>query len=442
MATLDRWRPFLDYPQTINFPHLELIGHDDAPPIIVGAGEVRVISPNEFAYTVTGIPTDIPYIFKEINRQRDNPYDALARFRLTGTDAHGIAWSGGWTIPRVAHGSTNWTFTGDIDSLVTDDHTPTVASHASTELIFLLRIGDPMTIAMARYARSAEGKRPEGRMLDILGSSIRFTFEDVTSTLSITATHSCDLPCTYVENWLSEPLRILFGQLIFPRLVARNYGDGRSTVWVRPSPSLIQEARWIALWTGDNAFHSDDAFWSCFADILTLIAHTRDKDGHLGFEAHKLTQLYEQLVLASRGSRWVWALTFASGIEAIIQMMVPRGTKAVDADLEAIEAFVKYVKDGPGDMRLKNAAINALRRTAEITTTRAMRDLGTAGVITTEQVSAWRAIRNAVMHGSLVSPYSTEQDDGRILALASMMRALTRELLHRSHSLITPENVS
>jgi hypothetical protein len=53
-------------------------------------------------------------------------------------------------------------------------------------------------------------------------------------------------------------------------------------------------------------------------------------------------------------------------------------------------------------------------------------------VISKTQVVAWNDIRNAVMNGSLLSPYSNEEEDRKLLQLAAMMHALTRELLHRS----------
>ena len=53
-------------------------------------------------------------------------------------------------------------------------------------------------------------------------------------------------------------------------------------------------------------------------------------------------------------------------------------------------------------------------------------------MITAAQASAWEEIRNAVAHGSLLSRYSTEEDDTKLLHLASMMHALTLELVRRS----------
>jgi hypothetical protein len=104
----------------------------------------------------------------------------------------------------------------------------------------------------------------------------------------------------------------------------------------------------------------------------------------------------------------------------------------VEAD--AIAALVKHIGSGPGakDDRLKKTAINAVHRTAALSTIRVLRELVGAGVISEEQLSAWEKIRNAAMHGSLVSPYSNRDEDVRLLELARMMHALTGELIRRS----------
>lgn len=440
MVTLDRWRSLLSTPRTIVFPRLELIGRDYEPSIVVGAGEVRMDTPSGFAFTLKGTPTNIEYALAEIRRLHENPYDPLARFRLVGVDSDGVEWAGGYTSPVVDAGHLVWTFGGEIDSLSTDDQSETVSRQACTELIFLLRIGDPMTLAVTGITMNDQlgDERRREHVMEILGSSIRFAYEDSTGTLLVTASHSLDVPPTYAENWLSEPLRIIFGQLIYPRLVARNFGDGRAFVWVRRSPGVIRGARWAGLLESGNLPQPNSVLWSLYAQLLTLIALARGEDGELNFEPHKVTQLYEEIIQAALGSRWVWALTFASSIEALAKMLIAKGVKPTqtqveaDAEATAIAALVKHIDSGPGDLWRKKAAISAVHRTREITTIRALRHLRSAGVITQAQLSAWKHIRDEVMHGNLVSRYSEAAQDTELLSLAAMMHSLTRELLRRS----------
>ena len=103
-----------------------------------------------------------------------------------------------------------------------------------------------------------------------------------------------------------------------------------------------------------------------------------------------------------------------------------------NAETETIEKLVKHISLGPGEARLKQIAANAVYRDAKITTIKTLRKLKADGVVTGKQLSSWEAIRNPVMHGSLVSPYSSEEEDERLIELAAMMHALTREVLRRS----------
>ncbi len=258
MATLDRWRTFLVTPKTLVFPRLELIGRDFAPPIVVGSGVVRMPSLVRFEFTLSGLPEDAHYALAELERQQANPYDALARCRLRGVDEDGVDWALGWTVPDVEPGEEVWTFAGVTDGLSPTDESDTVDRQSSTELVFFVPPNHPMHISMARFVSNAPSESGPCRehVLETLGSAIRFSYEPSSGALSVIAKHSVELPPTYAENWLGEPLRILFGQLIFPRLVARNLGNGRTIIFVRSCPGLLSRGGWAALWRGYDSSSS------------------------------------------------------------------------------------------------------------------------------------------------------------------------------------------
>jgi len=391
-------------------------------------------SPSEFSFALRSTPADVPYACEEIRRQKESPYDGLARFRLVGVDHEGLEWSFGWTIPKVEIGQTFWTFEGAVDGLWPNDGSDAVSKDSSTEVIFLVPAGHPIARTLQRFLLKHPehaGARYE-HVMEVLDSTIKFVYEPSSNTLSVTASHSPDLPPTHAENWLGEPLRILSGQLVFPRLVARNLGNGRSHISVRRSPTVVYNAAWAALWSAENLAADEEAFWTVYAQLLALIARARDKQGQRNFEAHKITRLYEEIIQAALGSRWVWALTFASSVEALARMLIPKDAKPTTAESDAIAALVAHINAGIGDPRLKTIAINAVNRTAEITIIRVLRELKVTGVVTDDQLKAWEEIRNSVMHGSLVSPYSSESEDAKLLALAAMLHALTTEILRRS----------
>lgn len=435
MLTLDKWRTFAAAGGRISFPEMELIGADHEPPIVVGSGEIQMDGLDGFAFRLEGRPKDFGYALAASNRAREQPYEPLARLRLFGTDADGVKWCGGWTNPKVDPGNSNWTFAGDLEALVTDVEGDSVSPDAGTELLFPLRIGDPMTVSMARFVRTWAPIPVREYRMEALGSEIRFAYQSDHSAMLVTASNSAELRIPYADTWLAEPLRILFGQLSYPRLVARNFGNRRASVWVRPSPPVLESAYWTALIAQEKAIKDDEEFWSLYRGLLELVALARDEEGNPTFEPNTLTRLYEEIILASRGSRWIWALSYASSIEAVLRMITPKDTAANETEQEAVEAVAKHIKKyDPGNSsqrRLRDIALGAVKRTATISAVQALRELRDSGVITKAQFSAWDDLRNSVAHGSLLSPYSNEVEDQQLLELSSLMRALTRELVKR-----------
>lgn len=431
MATLDRWQHFLEVPQTLAFPRLELRGRDFSPPIVVGKGEIRASTLTTFEYVLQGTPEDVSYAIAAFREQQQNPYDALAQFRLFGTDACGVEWNLGWTVPDLQVDASTWRLTGQLHAISPRDETDTVSKRSETELIFVVPRAHPMGIAFMRFAERVDGSAYV-HSLEILGSSICFKYEAIRGALFITATHSHDLPPTHTENWLGEPLRILFGQLIYPRLVARNLGDGLTHVFVRPSPSLQGRAHWVALWSSERPAQSRSAFWNRYEEILTLIARARDKNSNPNFESNKITRLYEEIIQSSYGTRWVWALTFASSIEGLVNMLGMSSRPRDDVNADEKKALIDHINNWSGDSRLRRSAINAVHRASKVSTVDVLRALVARGTLTKHQYDAWYELRNSVMHGDLVSPYSSEDEDRKLTALLEAMHTLTREVLRQS----------
>ena len=95
----------------------------------------------------------------------------------------------------------------------------------------------------------------------------------------------------------------------------------------------------------------------------------------------------------------------------------------------AVEAFKNYLHDWHGDPRLIQPAINAADRILKTTAAIALRHLKAQGHVTADQYRAWDKLRNKVMHGKLVSPYSSAEDDQLLLDLSGLLHALTRRLI-------------
>jgi hypothetical protein len=63
-----------------------------------------------------------------------------------------------------------------------------------------------------------------------------------------------------------------------------------------------------------------------------------------------------------------------------------------------------------------------------------LRQIFARGVIDKAQLKVWEGIRHSVMDESLISPYSSQKEDGKLMKLAEMMHALTREIFTRCSS--------
>lgn len=422
MSQIDRLNPYLQGPVTIRTPKMTLLARDFEPPLVEGEGEFEIVSEREFRYRMTGLPVDLKHSLHALNRERDEPYDPLNRFRLVMTDADGTEWMGGWTVPDVDPDGDQWVLQGTVQSLSAAVQGPAMGE-GSAEARFLIPRNHSASIIFRRFVQSDDGKGglQAIRTIEALGVPVRFAFDSETNVLSISADSSAALPAHNAENWFGEPLRILFGQLVFPRLVERRFPDGRSMLWVRESPAWSADSTWTALWNCSDRFTNDGDFFALYAGLLTVIA--RDA----GWESHTITTFYEEVIQSAQGSRWVMALTLASSIEGLTRRLVPEGTLRADADQAAIDSLVAHIEKWQGASRLRDAALSAVKRADAVSVQRALYMLTDQGVGTSTQVKSWIKTRNTVMHGKLASPYSSQEDDQIILHLADLLRALTRE---------------
>jgi hypothetical protein len=169
-------------------------------------------------------------------------------------------------------------------------------------------------------------------------------------------------------------------------------------------------------------------FWHLYSSILSFIANSRDKNGKTNFEANTITKLYEEIIQASHGTRWVLALTIASSIEALAKMLVPAGAKNPDYEPAAASALNDHIDAWTGPKGLKSIAVNAIKRSSDVTVIQTLRNMQ-HGAISQKQFAAFKEIRNSVSHGNLMLPYSTEEEDGKVSAMIELMHILTCQII-------------
>ncbi len=414
--------------------NMTLLAGDDDPPIVIGTGEIRVLSTTSFGYTLHGTPSDFSHACRSLRRIEQDPYDSILRERLIVTTSDGLKLMAGWTIPDVhtpGDGSP-WIWTGEIDALsFRQDGTP----DPGTEVAYALPQKHRARIIFRRFFPIADDGGLRTKSLDVLGSKIVLTLDDDSDLLLLEAPESEMLKPPYAENWLGEPLRILFGQPIYPRFVIRRSRQD-AMAWVRPSPAWSSDSDACALWQGSRAMVDGPGFWENYRRLLTFVARARDEQGHPNFEANKLTELYGEVMQAAHASRWIWALAYASAVEAVVKMLHLERVPPLEMDpraftdfKHAIGEFNIYIDKWQGDSRPKEPAKAAARRLLTTSTVQALRKLVADGSVSRDEFRAWESLRNRVMHGSLVSPYSSAEEDKLLLDLAGLFHALTRRLL-------------
>ena len=436
MRTLDYWEGRLTaIPSTIECVEMRLLsGNDHEPPIFVGPGHIDIRSPIDIDFTMFAIPADGKDASRRLVLARENPDEVFDQFRLFATDYQGTEWACGWTRPELKGlPKVGFPLMGRLDSLVTHASGPWVSTESSVELVFRPKLRLPMDKTMVTVT-SVDGdeihrKRSAGQQtVQVLNSEIMFFYTHSGESLWVTAKTSDKLQHPYAENWLSEPLRVLLGQLVYLRLVARNFGDGTAQVWLRPSPPHFRESGIAALFRGDP-LSAGEEFWRMYASLLTLIAKTRDEKDEPNFESHQITRFYEEIIQATQGSRWVLCLTLASAGEGLAKMLMCPADRKSDFTEKDIEGLKNTVTGWDGDKRLKCRILSDISRASERSVGRYLRDLVERGVLVKSNERAWSLVRHAVMHGNLVSPWATEEEDRRILDLAGLVHRFASELI-------------
>lgn len=434
MTIVDRLKRLSEVGTVIPCSKMILLAGDHEPPVVVGEGEITVLTTTAFGYTLRGTPENVGHALRSLRRIDADPYNGLLRERLTVTTADGLELMGGWTIPNVHVPDQGgpWIFTGQIEAISFHENG---VYEPGTEVAYLLPRQHRARIILRRFFPPRVGKVAPEMRLTVLGSEVVFVLDDEADLLLVWAPATEALRPTFTENWLGEPLRILFGQLIYPRFVSRQT-EAWSMGWVRPSPSWSRESDACALWQGERELVDAEGFWESYRRLLAYVAAARGADGYPNFEANKVTDLYGEVIQAAHGSRWVWALTYASAVEAMVKVLGFEGHPRIDMDAaalaqlaEAVDDLKSYIDQWEGDPRLKEPAKSAAARMLKTSAVQVLRQLKREGWITKHEFDAWDTLRNRVMHGSLVSPYSGAEEDKLLLNLAHLFHALTRRLL-------------
>lgn len=356
----------------------------------------------------------------------DEPDGRTSAMRLRGIDYTGTEWNAGWVRPRLGgiHGD-HFQLFGESGALSTHVHQEEPKS--GVELAYSPTPDVPFTEIMKTTAHLGDtqiGWRTSGgrHRMEVLGSIIEAMTQPWSEELWICASTSEELRHPYLENWLSEPLRALRGQLVYPRLVARNFEDGRAAVWVRPAPSLRASLGGCA---SQLRSRSPAEFWSFYEIYLTYVARHRNADGHPEFEANDLTRLHDEVIQARMaGSHWVIALTVASAVEGLVKL--DPGFKSAPPDFTAEELalpqkLISELEHGA----LRDRLTNSVALLGRASVAKYLSQMQREGRISRSQLEAWKKVRNQVAHGNLFEPWGTREEHERLASLIELFYRLT-----------------
>jgi hypothetical protein len=426
MHDLNSWRWLLNAPQQISFGRMTLLGGDFDPPVTEGSGVVYVEPNSRFRFQLTATDIDQEIVDERQQRFRDNPYDALARFRVQAWDADNRHWHLGWVEPDFVSRDGRVIVQGLCEGLSLD--VPSTSQTSSTTTVYRLQ---HIRQLMSLMILTTKAHSQHAYAFELDGSTVELIYHPKDCVLLASATHSERLPPTYTENWLGEPLRILLGHLVFPSLVARDVSGKEMSLSIRRTPTMHHTggiASYFRYMVGQN---HPSSFWECFEALLRWISSARGKDGQPQFESNSTTRLCEEIVQAEYlGSRWILALTLASAVESQAKKLADKIPAPDNQETkDGRELLIKHIEEWNGGDGLKGIAVSAINRSVEKTTPKILRALCGSGVVTKGQIAAWQRVRNSVVHGHLISPYSSAKEDAHILAIAQMFHALTGKVI-------------
>ena len=412
LRTLGHWRRLAAIPCTIECGEMHLLGRDHEGAIFSGPGRIEIDRDTQIRFYVYGNAEDGITAFRKYKAAKDSPYDVHEQFRLRATDYLGNDWHGGWTnADFFTDHKYGWPLTGELRGLSTDVSGVWVSKTSSVELLLIPPEWLPMSEAMVSTSSIGPEevqmrRRPGRQVIEVLNTKVIFTNEPADDALWITARTSSELDHPFAERWLCEPLRILMGAPIYPRLTARNFGGGKAMVTLLPAPSTRRPSAFALMHPLTKGAQFAD-FWKLYADILTMIARTST------LEDHEITRFYEELSQAQRGSRWVILLTLASTIEALAKSLMSDADRRSEFPDDVLDSMEKHINCWQGDSAIRARVLTSLGQMRERSVLAFLRTLAAKGVLP-DHCDTWRKLRNSVMHGQLVEPWRTEEGDAHL----------------------------
>lgn len=438
MATLTQFvEQFIPCPAAIECPKMEIVsGGAVAHVCFEGSGEIRMPNNNRFEYVMHAKRGEFLHIGELIKHAQAHPNDANSQFKLLATDYRGDEWNCGY-IPLnpgdTVAGTTR--IAGELSSLLCATDGWRTSKCSSVEVVYDRKLRLPLPMNMTTLVRRAGEEvlmshRSGGIDVDVLGTKIQIFNDASKDVVWGVAETSEAFNHPFAENWISEPLGMLLGELVFPRLVARNFGNGTASIWVRRAPGRPADTLFACM-LGQDPLGAHEDFWQLYRELLVLVATSRDGSGDLHFEANPLSRYYQEIVLSSAATNWVICMTLSSAVEGILKLIHPNDQWRSEWSDDDLKGMRDHIVGWSGDTGIKGRMLEAVSRLAHKGATSLLSGLADEGGFGRDHVAAWKSVRNQVMHGNLVSPWPSDELQAKMGLLIELTHKLARTYVRR-----------
>lgn len=423
-----QWMKISSPSSVILCPDMQLLGHLGET-IVQGSGKLTLNELGNFHFDLNGCAADPELLNHYVLEQRRKPYESFWRFRLVVTDSSGQDFHCGFADTDSLRNSDGPVIcSGRADGLNFD---APCSGDVGTEILILIPERHWLNVTLAVSFPPPDECGICRFSTDVAGAPLEFEYERATHTLTIAIVGNETFPQTYTERWLSEPFRMLLGQLAFPRVIVRSNYD-RAIVWISQIRNWHAEADHFSLLDPATAFEDPQIIFEMYAELLAFVANARDENGDLNFDRNPLTLFYEELAQAMRGSRWIMTLTLASAIEGALKLLFPPDAFDETVNVAELQSLKRHINDWAGHpdstlesiTALKDRAKRAVGYATELTAIKRLRLLAKQKKVAAHEVRAWEKVRNKVAHGNIFSPFSSEENDQLIISLMSLFRRI------------------
>lgn len=442
MRTLDNWaHRLLQVPLLIECPTMRVIGYDHEEPLFVGPGHISITSRTEMEFVMHGKPDDEGRAMARFFHALQNPYVDLDQLRVMAVDYEGVEWNCGWVDVRMgdtAQGT--WRLSGKIQGIMTITSGDYVQAEPSVEVVYDAWLDVPIPMRDRRAPRESDdvfglAMGPQ-HVVEVGAGRITFNQRNGDERLSVTASGFQPGLGVFLENWIGEPLNILLGQLVSPRLTARNLGNGSSLVSLRNVSEHRADTRISSLLCERKGQHSV-RFWELYGLIMSMIISAGQEKADPDLRLHKLTDYYQETAQATSGSHWVLCMTLASVIEGVANLLFPAvkhvRVAAEDADdwEKSIRSLEAHVMQWEGESWLRKRLMTSLQYAREKGVLQRLKPLVEEGVVDQQHLDVWQKVRNSVMHGNLVSPWLTAELEQKLERLTELAHRLSEAYIRK-----------